>query len=262
MDYLKYFDKYPLKNYAIGPSGSGIFQIQPYVTEWTGQFNPGVGIDLYSNSGHYFYPETGYDDTKYFSFCFDQQTNYWFGYSNDTVINIDFVSGSSKTNYTFSGKSPQMFHNSILKTGVVDAFCFYLKGDSNIYFKKSSENFGVERVAHSGNSIINRLHTVRKLEDFFYRYGVFYMDQAGDGVELISDKFPPMVNQNYMNFEYEPLGNMTLMRGLMVESNLPSGWFIPSDPLIGNSFETTPSGEGINLLTSGDNMLIGYFIYG
>lgn len=258
-DNTKYFDKYPLKNYAYGPSGSGIAQVQPYQVQWSGEFSPGRGIDLYSNSNHYFYPETSFADSKYFSFCFDQSTNYWFGYSTDSIINVSYVSGNSKTNYTFAGFSPQMFHNSILKTGVVDAYCFYAKGDSNVYFKRASENFGVERVAYSGDRTIRRLHTVRKLDDFYYRYGIYYMDNEGDGHKVISHKFKPMVDFKFANFEDEPTGEISYLRTFEVENEFSSGYFLTRDLMSSDNFETTPSGT-INSLTSGNNMLAGYFI--
>jgi len=262
MDYTKYLDKKPSNNYALGPTGSGIMQSQPFRTEWSGQFTPGRGVNLQTAQGSYFYPETNYADSKYFSFAFDPSSNFWFSYSDDSQIHISFISGNSKTNYTFGGMSPQLFHNSILTTGNKDMFCFYSKSDTNIYFKKASENFSTERVAYSGDAQIRRLHHVRKLDGYYYRYGIFFMDQEGNGSEVISAPFAPLILQKFNSMENETLGSITNLFSFELDHKYTSGSFIPMPAFVGDDFETTPTGVPITTLTSGRGMGVGYFLHG
>lgn len=260
MDFTKYFDKKPLTNYALGPSGSGVLQVQPFTTEWTGSFDPQKGVTVSTASGQYFYKETAFPNTMDFSFSFDEQSNFWFAYGDGTQINVSFISGNSKTNYQFAGASPQLFNNSVLKTGSNQTYCFYLKGDSNIYQKNSSQGFGSENVFHSGDIPLKKLQNARKLLDYYYRFGLFYSDVGGDGHYVISDKFPPMVNQFYRDFESQPTGETLFLFGMQVESNRPSGYFVNLIPIISTDYMTPYPTGNINLLNSGNNMGVGFFL--
>ncbi len=273
-DLTTYFDKKPTRSYTLGPSGRGIPQTQ-FSDTWQVWYEEGVGItyvldSLYNQNSPTGYHISGSQDilsAEAMSATFDSGAYLWAAVNNFDTIDVFQFSGSSYlTRTTFSGSSPVIFYNlSNLSSGIASGRfvnCFYLKNNQNKIFSRSSQdNFSGEYVLHQDfQGQVEKLNQVTYSHPEVGKIEIYGLYSDGNGFRLISNKFPP-INETFRNFENESLGYVSLLLGMGVESLNPSGYFLQYTNEIGDGFETTPTGN-INYLTSGNNMLIGYFLNG
>lgn len=230
-DFAKYIDKHPLRYYSLGPSGQGVKNTQAFSTEWVGWFEPGQGFN--------YVPSTGYlkvkpilteysqnPNAQTFSFTFESGSNPYFALGNLGQISVRFVSGVSTTDFLFSGYNPMLFNNSVLTRGANETYCFYTRTYEQLYYKKASENFSVERLAFTGTQNIKWFTQVANVQPYTYRYLVFGMTNDGDGFSLLSKKHPSIETGFLQSFQSLLTGNINSYPPIGAEVYSPSGHIV------------------------------------